>query len=112
MRRCRSSHRVAPRETVCNQQKFLCMHLNLADEVSLLPIHEGQVPFPASQQQVSAAPSEGQVVWTKLRKIQVEYLIGCSDLCFLHNVFLKFNFHVSMVALVGSGSAVSARLTP
>jgi len=88
------------------------MHLNLADEVSLLPIHEGQVPFPASQQQVSAAPGEGQVVWAKLRQIQVEDLLGCSNLCFLHNVFLKSIFRVSMVAVVGSGLAVSARITP
>ncbi len=88
------------------------MHLNLADEVSLLPIHEGQVPFPASQQQVSATPGEGQVVWAKLREIQVEDLLGCSNLCFLQNVFLKFIFHVSMVAVVGSGLAVSACITP
>ena len=63
-------------------------HLDFTHQVSLLPLHECKMPFPASQQHVPAASSEGQIVRAELWQVKVEDLLSCSDFRLLYNLLL------------------------
>lgn len=62
--------------------------LHFADEVALLPLHDGEVALAAAQQHVAPAPREAQVVGPQLWQVQVKHLLRCTLLRLPHYLLL------------------------
>ena len=73
-------------------------HLDLAEGVPGLPLHQPQVTPAPADEQVAPAAAEVQVVGSQALEAQVKGLSRCAGLCLLQQSFLQ----------QGSGSQVGA----